>query len=390
MEFSQPMGTMTLLNIELTRSLLRGAAAARIARLAFSHRKPTISSESSRSLLIQGFGFDWGAVMESLDHVDSWRLEVDSDAIQNGHFIDIDGSGDEHLSEGKPLDVFEANDFSDFNGLHATTQLDKTSFEAISPSDSASQRSVNVSDENPNSGGTTFRRTSPRALSDDEMSRSTTQTRSTWAADINTSATSASNEVGQHMPSTNEVKLLSGNPFELTHEEEIDDTESLTSISIESNEAMPNWRDHPSPSRRLVRVSGGPTSICGDISAEPLIPIFPWLRGTTSCRRGDCPIKTKHEEGPYLHDGNLRTREGNMFGASNPPPDVYEAYDRLKLGTSKTHKDTKKVLKFVKYHFGYTDPKDVDFVEKRGGPMNMITPGKAVLGPIIRACRMAS
>lgn len=79
-----------------------------------------------------------------------------------------------------------------------------------------------------------------------------------------------------------------------------------------------------------------------------------------------------------------------MFGASNPPPDVYEAYDRLKLGTSTTQKDSKKVLKFVKYHFGYTDPKDLDFVEKRGGPRNLVTPGKTVLGPIIRACRIAS
>ena len=327
--------------------------------------------------------------MESLDHVDTWRLEVDSDAIQNGHFIDIDGSGDEHLWEGESLDVFEASDFSDFNGIHATTQLDKTSFDAISPSDSASQRSIKIDDENPESEGTTFRRTSPRALSDAEMSNSTTQTRSTWAAEIDNSATSASNEVAQYTPSTREVKLLSGNPFELTHEEETD-AESLTSIAIEPNGAMPNWRNHPSPSRRLVRVSGGPTSICGAISAETLIPIFPWLRGTTSCRRSDCPIKTKHEEGPYLHDGNLRTREGNMFGASNPPPDVYEAYDRLKLGTSTTRKDSKKVLKFVKYHFGYTDPKDLDFVEKRGGPMNMTTPGKAVLGPIISAWRMAS
>ncbi|MDI1485394.1 MAG: hypothetical protein OHK93_000531 [Ramalina farinacea] len=327
--------------------------------------------------------------MESLDHVDSWRLEVDSDAIQNGHFIDIDGSGDEHLWEGEPLDVFEASDFSDFNGIHATTQLDQASFDPISPSDSASQRSIKINDESPDSEGTTFRRTSPRASSGDEISNSSTQTRSTWAADINTTATSASNEVGQRMRST-EVKLLNGNPFDLTHEEEIDDSESLTSIPIEPNEAMPNWRNHPSPSRRLVRVSRGPTSICGAISAETLIPIFPWLRGTTSCRRGDCPIKTRHEEGPYLHDGNLRTREGNMFGASNPPPDVYEAYDRLKLGTSTTQKDSKKVLKFVKYHFGYTDPKDLDFVEKRGGPRDLVIPGKAVLGPIIRAWRMAS
>lgn len=79
-----------------------------------------------------------------------------------------------------------------------------------------------------------------------------------------------------------------------------------------------------------------------------------------------------------------------MFGASNPPPDVFEAYDRLKLGTTTSQKDSKKVLKFVKYHFGYTDPKDLDFVERRGGPTNTITPGKTVLGPIMRAWRMAS
>ena len=327
--------------------------------------------------------------MESLDHVDGWRLEVDSDAIQNGHFIDVDESGDNPLWDGELLDVFEASDFGDFSGIHAAAKHERTSYDAISPSDSASQRSIKIDDEDPDAEGTTLKLTSPRALSDGGSSASTTHTRSTWAADINTSTTSASNEVGQYMPSTREVRLLSGNPFDLTHEEE-NDTESLTSIAIEPNEAFPHWRNHPSPSRRLVRVSGGPTSICGAISADVLVPIFPWLRGTTSCRRGDCPIKGKHEEGPYLHDGNLRTREGNMFGASNPPPDIYEAYDRLKLGTSTTQKDTKKVLKFVKYHFGYTDPKDLDFVEKRGGPMNMITPGKTVLGPIIRAWKMAS
>lgn len=40
------------------------------------------------------------------------------------------------------------------------------------------------------------------------------------------------------------------------------------------------------------------------------------------------PVKGLHFEGLYLHNGELADRYHGFFGASNPPPDVKEAFDR--------------------------------------------------------------
>ena len=94
------------------------------------------------------------------------------------------------------------------------------------------------------------------------------------------------------------------------------------------------------------------------------IPIFPYTHQTTRCRAFNCPIKGKHEKGPYLHDGKLRTRDGNLFGASNPPRVIWEAYDRIKDddgsvgGKDKARvaaKDVKIVTNFARHHFGQTN-----------------------------------
>ena len=84
------------------------------------------------------------------------------------------------------------------------------------------------------------------------------------------------------------------------------------------------------------------------------IPVFPFPAGTSRCKNRDCPIKTPHEQGPYLHEGKLRTREGSIFGSSNPPPEIWFLYDRSGNGDlpGTDDKPFAPVELFVKYHFG--------------------------------------
>lgn len=86
------------------------------------------------------------------------------------------------------------------------------------------------------------------------------------------------------------------------------------------------------------------------------IPIFPFPAGTSRCNDRKCPIKGRHEQGPYLHEGKLRTREGAMFGSSNPPSEIWFLYDRLReenlQGTG--NRDFAPVELFAKFHFGET------------------------------------
>ena len=86
------------------------------------------------------------------------------------------------------------------------------------------------------------------------------------------------------------------------------------------------------------------------------IPIFPFPAGTSRCKDRDCPIKTPHEQGPYLHEGKLRTREGSIFGSSNPPPEIWFLYDRSGNGDLPgiDDKPFAPVELFVRYHFGET------------------------------------
>ena len=86
------------------------------------------------------------------------------------------------------------------------------------------------------------------------------------------------------------------------------------------------------------------------------IPVFPFPAGTSRCKNRDCPIKIPHEQGPYLHEGKLRTREGTIFGSSNPPPEIWFLYDRSGNGDlpGVDDKPFAPVELFVRYHFGET------------------------------------
>lgn len=99
-----------------------------------------------------------------------------------------------------------------------------------------------------------------------------------------------------------------------------------------------------------------PPPISTAASFEIPIPIFPFPAGTSRRKNRSCPIKIRHEQGPYLHEGKLRTREGEIFGSSNPPPEIWFLYDlerKAELqGTGK--REFGPVELFVRFHFGET------------------------------------
>lgn len=160
-------------------------------------------------------------------------------------------------------------------------------------------------------------------------------------------------------------KFLHGYPFELTASEASIGTSKSqctgdgSCIAIEDSEAgqiasIHNAESQPSPQGVQVEGTFGHD---GDVQ----IPIFPYTHKSTRCRALSCPIRGKHEKGPYLHEGKLRAREGNIFGSSNPPPKIWEAYDRIKDsngdlgGKDKDQvaaRDVKIVTRFARHHFG--------------------------------------
>lgn len=106
---------------------------------------------------------------------------------------------------------------------------------------------------------------------------------------------------------------------------------------------------------RAGRPEPSPPSSNSELFKIP-IPIFPFPPGTSRCTDRKCPIKHRHEKGPYLHEGKLRSRRGSIFGSSNPPPEIWLLYDTLRgqdlHGTG--DKAFAPVELFAKFHFGET------------------------------------
>ena len=150
-----------------------------------------------------------------------------------------------------------------------------------------------------------------------------------------------------------DVILLHGNPFSL---KSADSTLTRSSICAPSHgdvmRKMPQGKlaRNAELSRSTPSVNASITQI---ETANISIPIFPYAHLTTRCKSKDCPISGQHEKGPYLHEGKLRTRDGMIFGASNPPPEVWDAYDRLRHGISNAPEDVRLVDGFKKFHFGF-------------------------------------
>ncbi|KAL9071498.1 MAG: hypothetical protein Q9161_004215 [Pseudevernia consocians] len=101
---------------------------------------------------------------------------------------------------------------------------------------------------------------------------------------------------------------------------------------------------------------------------EVPIPVFPFPAGTSRCTHRNCPIKSRHEKGPYLHKGKLRTRKGSIFGASNPPPEIWFLYDMSRNGNPRVQgeKACAPVELFVKFHFSETRGEYVRGVDGAG------------------------
>lgn len=122
------------------------------------------------------------------------------------------------------------------------------------------------------------------------------------------------------------------------------------------------------PFSRAKRPNLSPPSPIPGIFEIP-IPIFPFAAGTTRCTNRKCPIKYRHEQGPYLHEGKLRSREGSMFGSSNPPPEIWSLYDmwREENLQGMGNQVFAPVELFAKFHFGETMEEHVCGMEVAGG-----------------------
>ena len=190
-----------------------------------------------------------------------------------------------------------------------------------------------------------------------------------------------------------DIRLLNGSPFSL---------DSADSTSTRSSICAPSRADiiKKVPRRGVARtreLSRSRTSISATIAqaetADVSIPIFPYAHLTTRCRAEDCPVSIPHEKGPYLHEGKLRMRNGSIFGASNPPPNVWDAYDRLRHGFSNAPEDVRLVDNFKVLHFGFAQQENLQVLgspaRSLAGSWKLPSRSGGLLGRLMRlgACK---
>jgi len=63
------------------------------------------------------------------------------------------------------------------------------------------------------------------------------------------------------------------------------------------------------------------------------------MRDNFLCHYATCPVTEMHCEGPYHYKGRLGDQDHAYFQGSNPPPSVWEAYDRVVRGISSSEED---------------------------------------------------
>ena len=73
-----------------------------------------------------------------------------------------------------------------------------------------------------------------------------------------------------------------------------------------------------------------------------------WEYSPINCTSPDCPIKSEHKMGRYLHRGKRNHRE-LAFDSCNPPPVVWAALDRKRAGNGDAT-DDKLIDVFRKTH----------------------------------------
>ncbi|KAI4127043.1 MAG: hypothetical protein LQ338_003412 [Usnochroma carphineum] len=63
-----------------------------------------------------------------------------------------------------------------------------------------------------------------------------------------------------------------------------------------------------------------------------------------------CPIEDDlHSTGLYCHNGEFSHSMSFLFGAQNPPPEIWHAHDRLMMGEA-SQEDEELVLSFLAHH----------------------------------------
>ena len=76
-----------------------------------------------------------------------------------------------------------------------------------------------------------------------------------------------------------------------------------------------------------------PTEPLPDLSSLPFPP--PRTLDNLICHYITCPVDECHTEGPYFHNGELGDQDHPYFKGSNPPPHVWDAYNRVIEGSSR-------------------------------------------------------
>ncbi|KAL8856155.1 MAG: hypothetical protein Q9178_007193 [Gyalolechia marmorata] len=111
------------------------------------------------------------------------------------------------------------------------------------------------------------------------------------------------------------------------------------------------WRDHLPPHR--------PFTLTSAIVPPP----------SDLCRYLSCPIQGVHAQGLFHYRGepNRWTLQGLDFGASNPPPDIWLARDRL-LNNNGLLGDHNKVHGFIHYHYVSRPASHQDLSEREYSP----------------------
>ena len=83
------------------------------------------------------------------------------------------------------------------------------------------------------------------------------------------------------------------------------------------------------------------------------------------CLEPSCPLRWAHTKGPYHHNGDRNNKiMTGLFGHSNPPPEIWNAYRRMvqltsagammspDIGRPRSRADEALVIGFAKFHFG--------------------------------------
>lgn len=67
------------------------------------------------------------------------------------------------------------------------------------------------------------------------------------------------------------------------------------------------------------------------------------------CEAQGCPIRSAHPPGPYFHYPPPCRIWVEVFGCTDPPPELWAAYDRIEAGNG-TATDVISVRKYVEHH----------------------------------------